>query len=399
MAAGCLLVFSAATPVLVAPSAPVRAALTGPDAERKQEMLGRLQRAAAFILAQQDENGAMNESGLINTDSNMLYAMMGLLAAYDLTGQREYLRAVERGCRWLMQVQNKEGDWYLAYRRQGSGYVPALPDSYSNFAAIRGVDTTSALFVHVACELQKRTDDPGLRRQLREAARRAYRFLITRNRDPVDGLYWNSFQLEKGRQGDPGQLTAYRRFSVKYASDNAETYLGLVAAARLFGDQSAKRHAERLKQSFVRFFDPNEGVYAVMLDAKGNRAMHPSYARHFATGWSVYLFADPAMGEQALAKMAQKIKADGSFADEGGPYALSTLAFLLGECRSRTPSVKTIPAQQFLFRLQQANGGIADDVKSGNTYVNIAGIFLIYLCEILRDAREAKSENFPLDFI
>ncbi|MCK9910464.1 hypothetical protein MXD81_15065, partial [Microbacteriaceae bacterium K1510] len=105
----------------------------------------------------------------------MLYAMMGLLAAYDLTKRPHYLAAVAQGCRWLMRVQNPEGDWFLSYRREKDRYLPVLPKSYHSFTAIRGVDTTMALFIHVADQLRQRSADKNLQRQLEQAARRAYR--------------------------------------------------------------------------------------------------------------------------------------------------------------------------------------------------------------------------------
>jgi hypothetical protein len=350
--------------------------------DRRAELTTRMEQAARFILERQDENGAMNESGFINTDSNMLYALMGLIAAYDRTGRREYLQAVERGCRWLMQVQTPEGDWYLSYQRKGEQYLPALPASYKDFAAIRGVDTTMALFIHVAHEVEKRTADQKLRDQLRASAQRACRFLITCNLDASDGLFWSSYQLEAGKAGS---LSDYRQYRVKYAADNAETYIGLRAAAEMFSDQRAAFHAERLKKNFMRFFDGGKGVYAVMLNHDGKPSMHPAYARWFANGWSAYLMREPTMFALPRAVMAEKIDDHGAFPQWEGTFTLSTLAFLLGEQTSVITTPKTRAAERYLFSMQQANGGLADDAELRSTYVNLAGMYLLYLAQELAD--------------
>lgn len=343
----------------------------------RQERLERLERAAGFILRQQDEHGAIVESGYINTDSNMLYAMMGLISAYDLTRNPAYLRAVERGMRWLMRVQTPEGDWHLSYKRAGEGYAPAVPGSYRQFSAIRGIDTTMALFIYVAREVDRRTDKPELRQQLRGAAKRAYRFLVRYNLDPADGLYWSSYQLAK--ESRARSIRDYGLYKVKYAADNAETYAGLVAAAALFPESPAERQAEKLKSSFSRFFDPDRRLYAVMLDGKGKQSLRPSYARWFANGWSACLIPDTPMFSLALREMSGKINKEGAFPQWEGAYTLSTLSYLLGlQAHSLTDAGKEA-AERHLFAMQQDNGGVADSSESTSTYVNVAGMFILYL--------------------
>jgi len=349
------------------------------------ELFSRMERACSFILAQQDEYGAMNESGLINTDSNMLYAMMGLLAAYDLTKRTEYLSAVEKAAHWLMSVQNREGDWYLSYERRGNAYFPTLPSAYHRFASIRGVDTTMALFIHVAHELYSRTNRTDLRGRLLISAKRAHHFLLTHNYDPRDGLYWSSFHLKKGVETSTPPLTSYDKYQVKYAADNAETYLGLVAAAKWFAGAEGMEKAQSLKDNFHHFYDSDEKSYAVMLDDEGDRGMRPAYARFFVNGWSAYIFQDQTMFAESRLTMADLMEQNGSFPNKDNVYALSSLAFLLGESSAPVQSVRVKRAQEFLFSLQKESGGIMDDVNSKNTYVNIAGLFLLYLYEELRE--------------
>jgi|GEM_PF-1374152 len=348
---------------------------------RRVELLQRLERTARFIIQRQDANGAMIESGFINTDSNMLYAIMGLLSAYDRTKRPEYLAAAERGCRWLMRVQNPEGDWYLSYRRVGDDYLPALPASYRQFAAIRGVDTTMALFIHVANELVKRTNDPHLQNLLRASAKRAYGFLLTYNLDPTDGLFWSSYQLAAGKTAFA--ISSYQPYRVKYSADNAETYMGLLAAAELLEDPHARVHAKRLKAQFVRFFDPERGLYAVMLDAAGKKGMRPAYARWFTNGWSAYLLREPAMFALSRANMEEGINERGQFRQWEGTYTLSTLAFVLGEQTGPISSKRVREAEQYLFSKQQGNGGLAEDEVHASTYVNLAGMYLLYLSKEL----------------
>ncbi|MFY0546054.1 hypothetical protein [Brevibacillus sp. H7] len=348
---------------------------------RRAELVNRLERAARFILQQQNVDGAMDESGFINTDSNMLYALMGLIAAYDRTKRTNYLAAAERGCRWLMKVQTPEGDWYLSYQKKGDMYLPALPESYREFAAIRGVDTTMALFIHVANEISKRTGDHALREQLRESSKRAYQFLLTYNLDPVDGLFWSSYQL-KGEQ-TAWTLSDFQPYRVKYAADNAETYIGLLAAAEMFGDKEAKLRAERLKKQFIRFYDKKERLYAVMLDASGKTEMRPAYARWFANGWSAYLLREPSLFTLSRAVMAEKMNDDGRFRQWEGTYTLSTLCFLLAEQVYRVGSTKIRQAEAYLYSMQQPNGGLADEAMHTSTYVNLAGLYLLYLAKEL----------------
>lgn len=343
----------------------------------RAERMERLENASRFILEQQDEHGAMIESGYINTDSNMLYALMGLISAHDLTRKPQYLRAVERGMAWLMRVQTPQGDWHLSYRRVGEGYLPAIPGSYRKFAAIRGVDTTMALFIHVAREVDRRTENQSLRKQMRAAARRAYQFLVWNNLDHKDGLFWSSYQLERGEIAR--SLADYRLYKVKYAADNAETYLGLIAAAALFPDTPAQKQAERLKRNFDRFFDRKQGVYSVMLDGQGEMSMRPAYARWFANGWSACLMRDQALFALPLAIMASQMDQQGAFPQREGTYTLSTLAFLLGEQAYPISSKRGEEAERFLFARQNATGGLDDSKEESSTYVNLAGIFILYL--------------------
>ncbi|MCK9911147.1 hypothetical protein MXD81_18500, partial [Microbacteriaceae bacterium K1510] len=93
---------------------------------------------------------------------------------------------------------------------------------------------------------------------------------------------------------------------------------------------------------------------------------------------------DQTMFSRPRAIIADEMKADGSFSGWEGTYVLSTLSFLLAESRERVCSPKTKQAAAFLFSQQAADGGIADDPVSKNTYVNIAGMFLLYLAEELR---------------
>jgi len=343
----------------------------------QQERLERMQRAAGFILRQQDEQGAIAESGYINTDSNMLYALMGLISAYDLTRDPRYLRAVKSGMRWLMRVQTPQGDWHLAYRRAGEGYVPAVPGSYHPFSAIRGIDTTMALFLYVAREVDRRTGQLELRKPLRQAARRAYQFLVDHNLDPQDGLYWSSYQLKKGKTAR--SIHDYQRYPVKYAADNAETYIGLVAAAALFPDTEAERLAQRLKDNFGRFFDSQEELYAVMVNGAGEQSLSPAYARWFANGWSACLFRDSAMFAQTLKAMAGHMNDTGAFPQREGTFTLSTLAYLLGEQAYRPDFAGKRHAESYLFAMQLPNGGLADSAEASSTYVNTAGMLILYL--------------------
>lgn len=347
------------------------------EASDTYERYVRLERAAAFILERQDEHGAMIESGYINTDSNMLYALMGLIRAHDLTREPKYWRAVEKGIGWLMRVQTPQGDWHLSYRRVGDGYLPAIPESYSHFAAVRGVDTTMALFIHVAREIDRRTDNPMLRKQLREAAKRSYQFLVEYNLDPTDGLYWSSYQLPRDKAAR--SLTDYQLYKVKYAADNAETYLGLLAAAALFPETPAEAQAKRLKQNFERFLDREKNTYTVMIDGKGEKSVRPSYARWFANGWSAFLIKDHTLFALPLAVMANEMNDHGAFPQWEDTYTLSSLSFLLGEQAYPNSSRRGQIAEQYLFAMQRTNGGLADSRKKPSTYINLAGMFLLYL--------------------
>lgn len=356
----------------------------------------RLRRAADFILSTQDEQGAMVESGYINTDSNMLYAIMGLTAAYDVTGDLRYLRGAEQGCRWLMQVQNPEGDWYLSYRKEKHQYLPTLPSSYEKFQAIRGVDTTMALFLYVADEVGRRTQYRDLAFHLKEAALRAYTFLVTHNLDSRDGLFWSSFQLEKGADGHPSDgLSVYRLYPVKYAADNAETFLGLKAASRLLGLKEAEERAERLKRSFSRFWDEDKRLYAVMLDKKGHTAMQPRYARHFATAWAAYLMRDARMFSLPLAVLAEEIRSDGSLRHWPWQkaYSLSGVSFLLAQCIDPVRDGRSSKVWEFLLRQQTPAGGIKDDTSTNNTYVNVTGMFLLLVSEMERQGIKWQAVN------
>ena len=111
---------------------------------------------ADFILKLQNADGRIAddpESGVSNEDSNAEYALMGLAATYEATGDQRYLTGLERGIDWLaerMELQDSKfrGSFFYTYDVDAP-YAHVPTSSGDGITDVRGVDATSALFVHL----------------------------------------------------------------------------------------------------------------------------------------------------------------------------------------------------------------------------------------------------------
>ena len=109
-----------------------------------------------FILSLQDAAGMVEDApgaGICNLDSNMEYALMGLAAAYQATHDARYLTGLEHGIDWLAQRIEMvdpqfRGSFHYAYSTTPP-YAPIAISPGGDVLDVRGVDTTSALFVHL----------------------------------------------------------------------------------------------------------------------------------------------------------------------------------------------------------------------------------------------------------
>jgi uncharacterized protein YyaL (SSP411 family) len=160
-----------------------------------QPRLDQARKVANFILRLQDRNGAIRDmprGKRVNEDSNMEYALMGIAAFYQATGEAKYLKALEKGISWLAGRQVKKdkqwaGSWYYAYSAS-SPYrnIPTSPGD--GVADVRGVDATGALFVYLLYLHKQITGSTAMTEKYAKHANAALNFVLTKNRCP-DGGY------------------------------------------------------------------------------------------------------------------------------------------------------------------------------------------------------------------
>jgi hypothetical protein len=228
----------------------------------KQRYLNDAKRVADFILSLQDQNGAIMDtpdSDLVNEDSNMEYALMGIAAIYAHTHDKKYLISLENGISWLASRQeqrniNWAGSWYYAFTSKPP-YNPIPTSPGAGVKDVRGVDTTSCLFVYLLYLHQVVTGDSHLVDAYAKQARAALNFVLSKN-GGNDGFFLSSWQLQK----NTWQLWTY-----EYSSDQADDYLGLRAGSYLYDDQKHRygNAADFLQlHTTATFFMVNSGFFA-----------------------------------------------------------------------------------------------------------------------------------------
>lgn len=332
---------------------------------------------ADFILAQQDANGAIpdqSNSGTVNTDSNMEYAMIGLAAAYGATHDAKYRTGLEKGITWLagreeMTDPNWKGSWRYAY-----SYFPpynAIPTSPGNgIADVRGVDATSALFVYLLYKHHQLTGSTALADKYSTHARAALDFILAKNINP-SGFSGSSWQLPTGSG-------RWRFWSYEYAADQADVYLGMNAGALLFPDNP--KYAA--KASFLKtnvpsqFYMAHHRRYSVGRDTGGRPDTELGIDTIFPQGYLPWVFGSNPQNLGSVQWLISQTQADGSIHSPATDraYALSNVLLLLGAGAQGVQPPSTTLTWIVKNVFDTRTHGIHDFPGSPDLETNVSGI-------------------------
>jgi len=337
-------------------------------------------RMAEFILGMQDANGAIpDEPGgrRVNEDSNMEYALIAVGAAYECTGEAEYLAGLERGIRWLalreeMADPKWKGSWRYAYSSEAP-YDPIPTSPGPGVTDVRGVDATSALFVYLIYLHRQLSGSDALATSLAPNAKAALDFALANNR-AADGFFWSSWQLRDG---------VWRLWKFQYAADQGDVYLGMRAGSLLYGAATYTSAADFLEANIqMAFFDERWCRYGLGRDRSGS--LDPALEHFngiFPQGYLPWIFGDSAQNRAAYSWLRTGINGDGSVSFEGGPaYSLS--AAMVGMAAGALGKAAPARVLRWLTTVpfDRADGGVRDtDDPRTPEYTNVVAFSALSL--------------------
>ena len=325
-------------------------------------------RIADYILSLQLPEGAIVDSrgvSIINEDSNMEYALMGLAAAYSHTRDPKYLEGLRKGVEWLgAQMTMNDPFWAGSYPLYFT--APSFAGSYGT----RGVDATSSLFVYGVYLHQRLSGTTTLRDQYEPQIRAALSFLDAHN-TAADGFSLSSWVN--------GQIYAY-----EYAADQVDVYLGWEAARILFPNE--QHYAERA--AFLRgkiqqtFFLTGKGRYSIGRDAgSALETIFDGFDGIFPNGYLPWALGPSDLNTQALNWLESRTQADGSMrvGKQKKAYALTVGIYLCGcAATGRTPQQSSVDwLCNTMF--DPATGGVNDSTGDNTKYSNVAGFCVVGL--------------------
>lgn len=364
---------------------------------------------ADFILSLQNTDGAIVDAAgwtSCNTDSTMMYALMGLGAAYEAFGDARYLEGLEKGISWLAGIQTMDDSIWrgsFPYSAEPDG-TPIAAAEGTDIADIRGVGATSALFVHL---LQlDRTLNPAspLPTEYRENAIAALDFLLDRNRLP-SGFFCSSWQKD--------EAGTWTRLEVCYAADQADDWLGLAAGARLYGLARFSKAATELDSTVHdRFWLDSERRYAVCIDESGvPDSSADGFEAEFPQGYLPLVFGNNMKSRMSLTWLFDRMsgaRQAGSRA-AGQRYAISAALLLSGGVadedkyqvlQHEDDKSSVGPTEAGLLQMEswlrrvcmKSDGGVLDDGKPDSPcFGNVAAFSLIALLNRQSDSTSSES--------
>lgn len=331
--------------------------------------------AADFILSLQNSDGRIMDcpdSDVVNEDSNMEYACIGLAAAYKYSGEQKYLDGLVKAIHWLASREEMtdsfwKGSWFYAYE-VNAPYNPYPLSPGDGIDDVRGVDATSALFVYILYLHKTISGDPSLAVLYEDNARAALDFLLVHNYDSVKYFY-SSWQKSSG---------VWNLWDYRYSADQADVYLGLRAGFLLYGDANYGTAADKISDNTaVDFFNDSEENFAIGMENDDSLDTgFEEFNSIFPQGYLAWVFGSSDQTRAAYAWLKSKKKDDGGiYCYTGDPeYSLSVAVFVL----AATALGQDSPWDSFdwigIETYDKRDGGIHDTKNGGREkYSNVAG--------------------------
>jgi hypothetical protein len=338
---------------------------------------------ADFLLTLQNEDGAIPDSKgceLVNEDSNMEYALLGLAAAYRCSEKPEYLQGLERGIAWLADREEMidprwRGSWYYAFSAK-SPYDPVPVPIGKGIVNVRGVDATSALFVYLLYVHSRIAGSGTLSARYEENARAALDFIIAHNKKP-DGSFSSSWQQWKTDR-------RWHLWPYCYSADQADVYLGTQAGWLLFADSRYRAAAAGLeKVSRSEFFSAANQRYALGRDEDGDIDLDfEGFNGIFPQGYLPWAFGNNPENQAACQWLQGRVTADGSLSCYGRDplYSLSVAIYALAASALGLPPVTRSLDWLIENNYDALDGGVRDSALPGSEkYANVAGFTIMAL--------------------
>jgi hypothetical protein len=343
-----------------------------------------VKRLANFILSLQNAGGAIqDEPGVkvVNQDSNMEYALIGLGAAYAATKEQKYLKGLENGIKWLAAREEMtdpawKGSWrYVFSPDPPYNPVPTSPDD-PKITDVRGVDATSTLFVYLLHLHKQLSRSDVLARKYEANAHAALDFVVDHNLDK-DGFSWSSWQLH----ADDGKWHLYQ---FKFSADQGDVYLGMQAGAELYNSPKYAAIAKFLRgQTPPKFFAAGEGRYGMGLREDGTVDPTPYV---FAQGYLPWMWGGAEENMAAFEWLQAKVRADGSIIDKPGETPSSLSVAVLGMASTAVKRARPNKPFEWLIStpVDPKTGGIHENLTpNSHLYNNVAGFCVIALTGFL----------------
>lgn len=332
-------------------------------------------RVADYLLSQQSTDGVIPDGKggrVANVDSTMEYALIGFAAAYWYSRDSRYLNGLEQGIHWLAAREDMSstawrGSWYYGYSTR-SPYRSVAVSPGAGVTNVRGVDSTSTLFVYLLYLHKTLSGSDVLARRYEPNARAALDFVLTKNR-AADGFFYSSWQ--KWSSG------AWELWPFRYAADQGDNYLGFKAGVLLYGDATYQQAVSRLEQVDTVFFDTVNGNYAVGTydDGSLERAL-PSFSRVFPQGYLPWIFGASGRNMSAFQSLYACEQSGGApCTAEELSYSLTTAVFALAASALNYPTPTTALDRLITYAFDPADGAVRDSTSPDSyKYSNVAGL-------------------------
>lgn len=339
-------------------------------------------RMADWLLSNQDANGALQDyhgGRVCNEDSNMEYALLGLAAAYASSKEARYLTGLENGIRWLaarqdMSATRWRGSWFYVYDCFPP-YAPIQTSPGPGVTDVRGVDSTSALFVYLLYIQRQLSGSDAMATLLAANAHAALDFLMANNMD-ADGLTFSSWQLADG---------TWRLWRYKYTADQADVYLGLHAGWLLYGAAGERYEAAAnvIRQKVpALMFDHQANRYAEGLDEWGDLDYSAEFDATFPQGYVPWVFGASPQNLAAHGWLLAGVQPDGSLALYAGDPGYSLSADLLAMSAAALSLPWPASSMEWLLSTgyDTTSGAVRDTGAPGSDEIsNVAGFTIVSL--------------------